>query len=117
VLASLRDVPGRTSIERLAALTGTQPLPIDPYALSPHANFHAHPTRAEIDAFRNDYAGAELRHVDLARIALDGVRWNRDTRWPPAWEPRIRQDSVEIADGVYQIGPEGTHHPGLHAHT
>jgi endogenous inhibitor of DNA gyrase (YacG/DUF329 family) len=71
VLASLRDLPGRTSIERLAALTGhdvdtirgalavlnaagaiivyrqltgTQPVPIDPYALSPHANFHAHPT-------------------------------------------------------------------------
>jgi hypothetical protein len=72
VLACLRDVPGRISLERLTALTGhdidtirtalaslhaagavtvyrqlagAQPMPIDPYALSSHATFYADPTR------------------------------------------------------------------------
>jgi hypothetical protein len=67
VLACLPDLTGRTSLERMAAVTGydpdtirdtlteladagavtvyrqhtdTEPTPIDPYALSPHAGFH-----------------------------------------------------------------------------
>jgi endogenous inhibitor of DNA gyrase (YacG/DUF329 family) len=70
VLTYLRHTPGRTSLERIAAVTGHHidairtalaalaaasavtvyrqhagghPIPIDPYALSPHAGFHADP--------------------------------------------------------------------------
>lgn len=46
---------------------------------------------------------ADLSHVDLTGIPLDGVRWSTGTRWPAEWVERIRQNSVALAPDVYEI--------------
>lgn len=51
----------------------------------------------------NDFAGTDLRDVDLAAIPLGGVRWSRTTRWPPGVARRIERESDEIGRGVFEV--------------
>lgn len=51
----------------------------------------------------SDVTDIDLRHVDLAGIVLRGLRWSVGTRWPPEWFNQIRRDSVQIADGIFQV--------------
>jgi hypothetical protein len=53
----------------------------------------------------NDLTGADLHDVDLETAQLDGVRWSNATRWPTQWIDRIRRDSVDLGDGIYEYRP------------
>ena len=55
-----------------------------------------------IDAVRN-FAGANLQALDLTGIPLDGVLWSDSTRWPERWVKQIRDQSVAIGAGIYEI--------------
>ncbi|MEV6239649.1 hypothetical protein [Lentzea sp. NPDC051838] len=48
-------------------------------------------------------AGADLTAADLAGLPLDGVRWSSDTRWPPAWEVWVRDNSVAVSADLFEI--------------
>ena len=52
--------------------------------------------------------GVDLTSVDLHGIPLAGVRWSHETRWPGHWEDQIRQNSVEVEPGLYEILPGTT---------
>src|SRR5262249_40075456 len=68
--------------------------------------------RARLNAMRHDYAGADLRTLELAGLDLQGVRWSDTTQWPPQWEDTIRGHSVPLPGGGYEYRPGGgTHHP------
>ncbi|MGC0416026.1 hypothetical protein [Embleya sp. AB8] len=63
-----------------------------------------------LDAFLNDFIGADLRSEDLAPTDLDGVRWSYDTCWPPAIDIedlRNRSQESPVGSGIYvgQPGP------------
>jgi len=74
--------------------------------------------RIRLEAVRHDYAGADLRDVDLTGLDLRGVRWSDATQWPPGWEGTIRAGSVQLGDGVYEFRPGGgTHHASVLACT
>ncbi len=48
----------------------------------------------------------DISDVDIdvgAEAALIGVSWDDATVWPPAVAELIREVSVEIAPGVYQV--------------
>jgi hypothetical protein len=62
----------------------------------------------ELHNVLSDVTGLDLRRVDLAGIALRGLRWSVGTRWPPRWVDQIRRESVEVADGIFQIVNGGT---------
>jgi hypothetical protein len=51
----------------------------------------------------SDVTDVDLRCIDLAGIFLPGLRWSVGTRWPPQWEDQIRRDSVQVADGIFQV--------------
>jgi len=51
--------------------------------------------------------GMDLRSIDLVEIPLQGLRWSVQTRWPQEIENQIRRNSVQIADGIYEIDPGG----------
>ncbi len=53
----------------------------------------------------NDLIGADLHNVNLSGMRLDGVRWSDATRWPVQWVDRIKQDSVDLGDGIYEYRP------------
>lgn len=53
----------------------------------------------------NGMVGADLASVSLDGVPLDGVRWSSDTRWPPGWEAWVRDHSVPVAGGVFEIRP------------
>jgi len=36
-------------------------------------------------------------------LSLVGVRWSRETKWPPGWEERLERDSVLVGDGVFEV--------------
>ena len=52
---------------------------------------------------RDDFLDADLTEVDLTGVWLDGVQWTVSTRWPAAWEEEIRQNSEEIALGIWEV--------------
>jgi hypothetical protein len=58
----------------------------------------------------SDVTAADLRKIDLTSIPLLGLRWSTRTRWPPESEEQIWHDSVQIADGIFEIGRSGTAH-------
>lgn len=55
----------------------------------------------------SDVTGMDLRSIDLVEIPLQGLRWSVQTRWPQEIENQIRRNSVQIADGIYEIDPGG----------
>lgn len=57
----------------------------------------------------SDVTGVDLRNIDLAGIPLQGLRWSVRTRWPPDIEDQIWRDSVQIADGIFEVGHGGPH--------
>ena len=65
--------------------------------------------RLRLMELRNQFAGADLRRVDLDGLSLDGVRWNEATRWPPRWEATIRAESVRLPEGGWEISRGGLH--------
>jgi hypothetical protein len=58
---------------------------------------------------RNDFTGLDLRTLDLADIRLEGVLWSTSTRWPPEREGQVRQDSVEIESGLFEVRGDHNH--------
>src|SRR5262249_48135718 len=64
-----------------------------------------------------DYAGADLRTVELAGLDLQGVRWSETTRWPPRWENTIREHSVRLPGGGYEYRRGGADYPPVSACT
>ncbi|MBU2665960.1 hypothetical protein KOI35_20825 [Actinoplanes bogorensis] len=55
--------------------------------------------RRQIDDFR----GADIESLDLEDVVLTGIRWSDGTRWPLGWEDRVRQSSVPVGPGEYEI--------------
>jgi hypothetical protein len=51
----------------------------------------------------DDFSGTDLRTARLDHAHLEGIRWTTDTLWPDTWEIRIRDMSVEIAPGVFEV--------------
>lgn len=59
---------------------------------------------ADIAAQSVDASGADLSHVKIGDLdVLDGVIWTRQTSWPPGIADKVREQSDEILDGVYQV--------------
>ncbi len=56
----------------------------------------------------SDVTGVDLRSIDLVGIPLQGLRWSVQTRWPQEIENQIYRDSVQIADGIFEVNPGGT---------
>ncbi|MGH7485820.1 MAG: hypothetical protein ACREMY_09505, partial [bacterium] len=56
----------------------------------------------------NDVTSVDLRNIDLAGIPLQGLRWSAQTRWPQEMENQICRDSVQIANGIYEVDPSNT---------
>ncbi|MDQ2879793.1 MAG: hypothetical protein M3Y48_00625 [Actinomycetota bacterium] len=56
----------------------------------------------------SDVTGMDLRSVGLAGIPLQGLRWSAQTQWPPEIENQIWRNSVQIADGIYEVDPGST---------
>jgi hypothetical protein len=58
----------------------------------------------DLDLARADFTGADLRAVESDEgLSLVGVRWSRETKWPPGWAERVERDSVPVGDGVFEI--------------
>jgi hypothetical protein len=74
-------------------------------------------TKALIDLHNvlSDVTDLDLRRIDLAGIVLQGLRWSVGTQWPPQWADQIRRDSVEVADGIFQIVNGGTEYASTKA--
>ncbi|MBV8992743.1 MAG: hypothetical protein JO287_03350 [Pseudonocardiales bacterium] len=66
-------------------------------------------TKALVDLHHalSDVTDHDLRGIDLAGIALEGLRWSTQTRWPAELEDQIRLDSAEVAAGVFQVVGRG----------
>jgi hypothetical protein len=60
-----------------------------------------------LDKAVSDVVDADLTQMNLSGIPLDGVRWSDGTRWPELWEVRVRDNSVPIAPGLYEVRPGG----------
>lgn len=56
-----------------------------------------------LDGALNDFAGMDLRNIDLEGMRLEGLRWSSETQWPPAWFERIKETSIEIGPGLYEV--------------
>ena len=56
-----------------------------------------------VDASGVDLSRARVDDLD----ALEGVIWTTDTTWPPQLADRIRAQSKEIREGVYQVSTGG----------
>jgi hypothetical protein len=56
----------------------------------------------------SDVSGVDLHSIDLAAIPLQGLRWSAQTRWPAEIENQIWRDSVQVADGIFEINTGGT---------
>jgi hypothetical protein len=52
----------------------------------------------------SNVTGVDLRNVNFTGIPLQGLRWSVRTQWPPEIENHIRHDSVQIADGIFEVG-------------
>ena len=64
-----------------------------------------------VEAVIADFTTADLTDLDLQGIDLRGVRWSiLTTRWPPEWEPFIREASVQIdpdeSPDLYEVRDE-----------
>ncbi len=51
----------------------------------------------------SDATGVDLRSADLAGIPLQGLRWSARTQWPPEIENQIWRDSIQVADGIFEV--------------
>ncbi|WP_405873032.1 hypothetical protein [Streptomyces sp. NBC_00005] len=51
------------------------------------------------------FTGADLREVDLSKVALEGVLWDMETQWPEGWKERIKRasDLLPRMSGVYVV--------------
>lgn len=47
--------------------------------------------------------GADLAHIGLHGIPLEGLRWSSATRWHTEWGEHVRRNSVEIKPDLYEI--------------
>jgi hypothetical protein len=65
-------------------------------------------TLAHFHRVLSDVSGVDLRNVEFAEIPLQGLRWSMRTQWPPKIENQIRRDSVQVADGIFEVGDRGT---------
>ncbi|MGV9617283.1 hypothetical protein [Streptomyces tendae] len=61
-----------------------------------------------LDTVCDDYAGADLREVDISTVDLSWLRWNEETKWPLTWERQIRRMSIEVSPGHWVIQPVDT---------
>jgi hypothetical protein len=39
------------------------------------------------------------------------ARWPERTRWPRQWEEQVRQESIEVEPGIYEVRGGGPHVP------
>jgi hypothetical protein len=65
-----------------------------------------------LEAAVTDMADADLSQMDLSEIPLDGVRWSYRTRWPESKREEIRDNSIELEPGLYEVrfgGVASTH--------
>jgi hypothetical protein len=53
----------------------------------------------------DDFTEADLRHVNLTGVALEGLRWSVRTLWPDQWRERIERDTVPLGGELYEIRP------------
>ncbi|GAB2328792.1 hypothetical protein [Streptomyces albogriseolus] len=61
-----------------------------------------------LDSVCDDYAGADLREVDISVANLSWLRWDEETKWPLAWAQQIRRMSIEVSPGHWIIQPVDT---------
>lgn len=47
--------------------------------------------------------GADLAHVGLRGIPLEGLLWSPTTRWHTEWEELVRSNSVKLRHNLYEI--------------
>jgi hypothetical protein len=66
----------------------------------------------ELDEVLNDFTGVDLSNTNLQGIRLDGVRWSPETQWPNGWADKIRNESIEIAPGIFEIRADRPHRKG-----
>ena len=65
---------------------------------------------AIIDWVRNDFTGLDLRRLGprwRTKIDITGVRWSEATRWPEHLEAWVREESIEIEPGVWEVQGTG----------
>ncbi|MFG2306595.1 hypothetical protein [Actinacidiphila glaucinigra] len=58
----------------------------------------------------NDFLGADVTAVDVARADLAGICWDSNTQWPSTeWAERMYRASVEDppGSGIFRVVPEG----------
>lgn len=55
-----------------------------------------------------DMVGADLASADLTGVPLHRVRWSVSTRWPHDREEWVRDHSVPVSPGVFEIRERGT---------
>jgi hypothetical protein len=61
-----------------------------------------------IERAAHDFRGADLSEANLHETDLEGVRWDRKTRWPHGWDERIRRASDrEPETGAFVVRGEG----------
>lgn len=54
-----------------------------------------------------DASGVDLSRAEVHLDAMEGVMWSTNTTWPPLLADRIRAQSKEIRQGVYQVSIGG----------
>ena len=62
-----------------------------------------------------DFTGADLSSAALENASLERVRWSVSTRWPPEWAAHIRDVSIEVQPGIFEIrsGRQASPHAAL----
>jgi len=56
-----------------------------------------------LEAAMNDFRGANLERVNFEDFRLSGIRFSESTRWPADMMSAIRENSLEVGEGVYEI--------------
>lgn len=90
------------------ALALVSKLPPEP-ANRDRINF-IHELIADVDSLEDamtNMAGIDLTQMDLRGIQLEGLRWTTTTRWPMAQVEQIRQNSVEVQPGIFEVRHRG----------
>lgn len=62
-----------------------------------------------------DFTGADLSSAALESASLERVRWSASTRWPLEWAAHIRDVSIEVQPGIFEIrsGRQASPHAAL----